>query len=158
MPEEQAAEFAALMQAAESAPPVPGAVVDQQEPEPPPPDLANEIAGAVSMVASILRPVLPSVAALYPPEVAGAVGGAVAEVCKKHGWLQDGFMGPWKEELACLMIVGPLAWATYDAGKRDMAAMRAKNGTAPVTVPADAAGNDPAPAAQGLSFGEVKTA
>lgn len=156
MPHEQAAELAALMQAAQGGTPVPGAAPEAEKEDAP--DLAGEIAGAILMVVGILRPALPSVAALYPPEVAGGVGAAVAEVCKKHGWLEGGFMGEWKEEIACVLMVGPLAYATYDAAKGDIAVLKAaKIGTDQKQQPAQIQAPE-APAVAAVTFGEVKAA
>lgn len=163
LPDEQGAELAALMQQAEGGTPAPGGAVQEAAP-PAGPELADEIQGTILMVAEILKPALPNVAALYQPDVAEAVGAAVAALCKKHGWLQDGLMGEWREEIACLMICGPLAWATYGAAKDDMAALRARKIKA---EPAHQVATQPPPAPEtqtgtqtqtGLAFGEVQPA
>jgi hypothetical protein len=119
---EQSADLAALVQAAGENEPAPGAG-EQAAPQM---TIGQELAAAITMAASMLRPALPSVAALYTPEVAAGVGEAIGAVCTKHGWLQGGVMGRWGEEIMCLAIVGPLAYATFEAGRTDIAALKQK--------------------------------
>lgn len=145
---EQAADFAALQAMADDAPRASG----EPEPEAAPVRLPldQEIAGMLQMIAGVLQPVLPSVAKIYSPEVCGAVGGAVAPVCVKHGWLQGGIGGKYGEEIMMLVVVAPLAWATMEATKTDIAARQPKRevGTQgidldkPVVVPAASAGSN----------------
>lgn len=116
---EQAADLAALHAAAAGAPLAPGAA---PEPEPQGPDLAKEIAGLVTVAVGILKPMFPSLGTTYTPEVTEAAAQAVAGVCNKHGWLSGGMMGKWGEEIACLAIVGPLAWQTAQGIRADLAA------------------------------------
>lgn len=118
--DEQAADLAALMAAAGGG--APGAPATAAEPEPQGPDLAAEIAGAVTVAVATLGPIFPSLAGIYTPEVTQAAAQAVARVCEKHGWLQGGLMGKWGEEIACLAIVGPLAFQTYQGVRADLAA------------------------------------
>lgn len=116
---EQAADLAALQAAAAGAPAAPGAAI---EPEQQGPDLAREIAGLVGVALATLGPVLPSLKATYTPEVTEAAAQAVAAVCRKHGWMEGGMLGKWGEEIACLAIVGPLAWQTAQGIRADLAA------------------------------------
>lgn len=119
---EQAAELAALEGLVKAAPavPVPG---EEQKPEAVPrPPLEQEIAGMLLMVTGILGPILPTVAKIYSKETCEAIGQAVAPVCKKHGWLQEGIGGKWGEEIMALVVVGPIGWATIEAAKADIAA------------------------------------
>lgn len=118
---EQAADLAAL-RAAAMPDAQPGALVQA---EPAGPDLGTEIAGAVTMAVTILGPMFPSLREIYTPEATQAAAGAVAAVCNKHGWMQGGMMGQYGEEITCLLIVGPLAVATYKGVQADNAA-RAK--------------------------------
>ena len=146
--EEQAADFAALQRMADDAPRAPGD--PEPEPEPVRLSLDQEIAGMLQMIAGVLQPVLPSVAKIYSPEVCGAVGGAVAPVCIKHGWLQGGIGGKYGEEIMMLVVVAPLAWATMEATKTDIAARKPQPATkqqgidldAPAAVPAASAGSN----------------
>lgn len=124
MAAEQAADLAALQAAANENFPdtvtVPG-----QEPPPPPPDLAQELAGLMQMAVATLGPAFPSLKSIYTPETIGAASESIAAVCRKHGWMQGGMMGEYQEEVTCLFVVGPLALATVQGVKADIAA-RAK--------------------------------
>lgn len=117
---EQAADLAALQAAANDG--APGAPAPAAEPAPQGPDLAREITGLVTAAVAALGPMFPSLKAIYTPEVTQAAAQSIAGVCDKHGWLQGGVMGKWGEEIACLAVVGPLAVATYQGVKADLAA------------------------------------
>lgn len=86
------------------------------------PDLAQELGGAIDAVVKMFGPMFPSIKGIYTPEVIAGVSGSLAVVCNKHGWLQDGLMGRYGEEIACLFIVGPVAVATYKGVQADIAA------------------------------------
>jgi hypothetical protein len=116
---EQAADFAALQAAAG---PAPGEVQADEDQEQGRPELAQEIAGLVQAAVGMLAPMFPSLPGIYTPEATQAASVAVAGVCNKHGWMQGGVMGKWGEEIACVAIVGPLAFATYQGIKADIAA------------------------------------
>jgi hypothetical protein len=116
---EQAADLQALQAAAAEGQP---GTVAQAAPEPTGPDLASEIAGLVSVAVATLSPVFPSLKTIYTKETTAAAAAAVAGVCNKHGWLQNGLMGKWGEEIACLAIVGPLAYQTAQGIRADLAA------------------------------------
>lgn len=115
---EQAADFAALQAAAG---PGPDEVTAEEQQEQARPDLAVEIAGLVQAAVGMLAPMFPSLPGIYTPEATQAASVAVAGVCHKHGWMQGGVMGRWGEEIACVAIVGPLAFATYQGVKSDIA-------------------------------------
>lgn len=120
---EQAADFAALQMAANEADagPVPG------QPEAVAvPDLAEELGGLIKVAVATLSPMFPSLKRTYTPEVSEAAAGAIAAVCNKHGWMQGGMFGEYGEEIACLAIVGPLAFTTYQGIKGDMAEAKAR--------------------------------
>ena len=116
---EQAADFAALQAAAG---PGPEEVAAEEQQEQGRPELATEIAGLVQAAVSMLAPMFPSLPGIYTPEATQSAAAAVAGVCHKHGWMQGGVMGRWGEEIACVAIVGPLAFATYQGVKTDIAA------------------------------------
>jgi len=122
---EQAADLAALQAVADDAPLLPG-----QEPPAPPVDpaeaLTDEIAALVLSVTTVLAPALPSLKRIYTPETTKAAGAAVAAVCVKHGWLSGGLMGEYSEEISAAVIVLPLAVATYQGVKGDVASLKAK--------------------------------
>lgn len=117
---EQLADLAALEAAAAEQ----SAAMQPQQP--PGPDLAAELASLVTVAVQTLGPLFPSLPKIYTPEVTASAAGSVAAVCRKHGWLEGGVMGNWGEELACLAIVGPLAFATYQGVRGDLAAREAE--------------------------------
>ncbi len=120
---ERAADFAALDRAAreqEQTAAADGGEVDAA----PVIDLGKEIAGALLVVSKMIGPMFPSVAAIYSEEMCLAVGGSMVPVCEKYGWLQGGIGGKYGPEIACLAVVGPLAWMTVEAAKADIAARR----------------------------------
>ncbi|MGE0350393.1 hypothetical protein [Hydrogenophaga sp.] len=116
--QEQASDLAALEVAAG------GQVLAGQPVEPEKeegPDLAAEIAGLVKMAVGVLSPMFPSLPTIYTDETTDLAAGAVAKVCDKYGWMQDGMMGKYGEEIACAIIIGPLAFATVKGVKHDLA-------------------------------------
>lgn len=116
---EQAADFAALQAAANEGGGAPGAPAEPVEHVP---DLGQEIKGLATVAVATLGPMFPSLKTIYTPQVIEAAAQAIAGVCNKHGWMQGGMMGEWGEEIACIAIVGPLAWQTHQGIKADMAA------------------------------------
>ena len=92
------------------------------------PDLGAEISGLVLAFVAMAKPILPSLEAIYTPEVTQAAAGAAAKVCEKHGWLPDGIAGQWGEEIAAGIIILPLAVATYRGVKGDLEAANRKAG------------------------------
>ena len=160
--DEQARDLAMLEAGANNEPLLPG-----QEPPPPPVDpaeaLAEEIAGIVLSVVTVLSPALPSLKRIYTPETTRAAGSALAAVCVKHGWLSGGIMGEYAEEFSAGIIILPLAVTTYQAVKGDVAELKAKALPKPapkvegpsevVTGPAIVADQ---PAGEGVTFGAVQ--
>lgn len=121
---EQAADLAALQAVANDTPAGAPAPAGQHQAVQGP-DLAQEIAGLVSVAVATLSPIFPSLKGIYTDETTAAASNAIAVVCKKHGWLSGGMMGNYGEEIACLAIVGPLAFATYQGVQSDLEAKRA---------------------------------
>ncbi len=119
-------------------------------------ELNKEIAGALLMVSRMVAPALPSVGALYTEEVCNTIGNSIAPVCEKYGWLQDGVGGKYGPEILCLCIVGPIAWATVEAAKADIAARKPAKPESP-GISFDAGGMVPAeaPGAKTVQFGGV---
>jgi len=156
---EQAADLAQLQAMAGAEPPPPAD--PNAPPEPLPVDLATEISQALTIISTILSPALPSLRDIYTPEATGAAGQAIAGVCNKHGWLAGGFLGQWGEELACLVVVGPLAVATYRGVSADLVKLRekakAKDG-APPAVAAPEPGAYVVPGSKTVSFGNAAPA
>lgn len=150
MSPEQAADLAELTGAASvAAPVVPGA--------PPPVDpaakITEELAGLVLMLAAMSAPLLPSLPRIYTPEVTQAAAAAVAAVCVKHGWLDDGLTGRWGEEVAAGAILLPLAFATYQGIRADLAAAKKTEPTKPAQIGEAAPAAGDAPGAKSVSFG-----
>lgn len=122
---EAAADLKALQRMANADP---GAQPDPEEvaAEQARPALDQEIAGALMMLAKMAGPMFPSVAEVYTDETCAAVGAAVAPVCDKYGWLQGGIGGEYGPEIMCLVVVGPMAYATYAAVQKDLEAKAAE--------------------------------
>lgn len=142
---EQAADFAALAAAANDAPAAPGAAVEQAAPEPMAAPLNEEIAGLLQALSAVAAPMFPSLADIYTPQQCASIGAALAPVCHKHGWLQDGVGGKWGEEIMALAVVGPVAFQTYAAIRHDIDAKQAQQGQK-----SGAGGVLPAPAGESL--------
>lgn len=151
---EQSADLAALTAAANE--PSAGTPTAPAEPEPTGPDLQTEIAGLLKVAVATLGPMFPSLKTIYTDETIGAASGAVAAVCNKRGWLQGGLMGEWAEEITAVAIVGPLALATYQGVKADIAARQPKEPAKLEAADLTAAPPAPAPAGQkAVTFGTV---
>lgn len=118
--DEQAADLAAL-EAAAGGQAQPAGQVATVQPEQQGPTLQEEIAGLMGMVVAVLSPMLPSLRTIYTPEAINAASGAVGALCEKRGWLGGGLMGKYGEEIACVAVVGPLAYATYQGVRADLA-------------------------------------
>lgn len=86
------------------------------------PSLKDELSGLVKMAVSMLSPAFPSLEKIYTDETIRTATSAIAAVCNKHGWLQDGLMGEYSEEITAAVIILPLAYATYQGVSADMAA------------------------------------
>lgn len=122
--DEQAADLAALQASANTGEAV--AAPTGQPEAVQGPDLAQEIAGLVTVCVATLSPIFPSLKGIYTDETTAAASNAIAVVCRKHGWLSGGMMGNYGEEIACVAIVGPLAFATYQGVQADLEAKRAQ--------------------------------
>lgn len=110
--------------------------------------MAGELAGLLGALVGVLSPAFPSLAAIYTEQSIGAASQAVAAVCAKRGWLSGGIMGEYGEEITALIVCGPLAVATYQGVKGDLAKMQAARHPAPPAAIAPEAG-EPAPAFTG---------
>lgn len=119
---EQNADRAALLAMVGEVQPAPG----QDTEQPQGPDLAGELSGLMAAAVHTLKPAFPSLGEIYTEETIGAASAAVAAVCTKHGWLGGGMFGQYGEEIACIAVVGPLAFATYKGVSGDLEKMRAK--------------------------------
>lgn len=97
---------------------------------------AAEIAGLLQIMAGLAAPLFPSLTKIYTPETCQAVGQAAAPVLAKHGWSMGAVLGAWAEELALAAVVLPVAFATWQGVKADMAAAEAKAKTDQQNAPA----------------------
>lgn len=138
--DDQAAEFAALQAGAvEAAPGAPGA------PDVAPDiSLASEFVGIAGALLAVMGPIFPSVKKLYTDDVTQAAAASLAAVCVKHGWLSGGLMGEYAEEMTALMVCGPLAFATVQAAKSDLADKSTQAPGAAQVAPGASVVDDPA--------------
>lgn len=90
------------------------------------PTLQNELAGLIGMAVALAGPILPSLTTIYTPDTTNAVAGAVASLCTKYGWLQNGIANGYGEEIAAAMVLLPVGIATYQGVNADLAALQAK--------------------------------
>jgi hypothetical protein len=147
---EQAADLAALTAAANGGE-VEATATDAAQLQP---QLADELAGLIAMAVATLAPMFPSLKKTYTQEVTATAAGAIAAVCNKHGWMQGGMFGEFGEEVACLAIVGPLAFSTYQGIKGDLQAMAKENEK--LEAPSKAASPTMDAAAKAVTIGAVQ--
>lgn len=128
MDELQQLQGEALAADASAAPPVQPVIGPDGQPvqEPQPVDVAGEVAAMMKIAVGILSPVLPSLGEIYTEQTIGACSKAIAGVCVKHGWLNDGLMGKWGEEIAAAAILLPIGYATYNGVRGDLDNLKEK--------------------------------
>lgn len=114
---------------------------------PAPVDFDAEAAMLLSTLVLIAAPFFPSVPKVWTKDKQAAVASAAAPVMAKHGFTLGDFMGAWKEEIALLLVAGPVILETIDGIKADRAAGKA---------PKPAAEPDPMPAPDGFKPGTVR--
>lgn len=131
---EQLSAFASLQSKAEGQI-VPGDPVEEVEEVSMPAPLAEQISGMLAMVVGVAGPIFPSLNDIYTPEAIERVGVAMQPLCEKHGWLQDGIAGKYGEELMALIVMGPLAYATYAGIAHDIASRKPKKEIKPLEAP-----------------------
>lgn len=101
-------------------------------------DFAGEAAMLVSTLVLIAGPFFPSVPRIWTKEKQSAVAAAAAPVMAKYGFTLGDFMGAYKEEIALLLVAGPVILETIDGVKADRAAAKASTKpTPPAEQPAD---------------------
>jgi len=151
MPPEQAADFAALQAAARV-----GAVEEGQaqgQVEEVKIDLATEIKSLTLAFVAMAAPILPSLKRIYTEETTEQAAAAVAAVCEKHGWAPGGLMGEWGVEIGAAVVLLPLAFATVQGVKTDIANNKEAE-RKPATVPQVEVVQKAAPV-ESATFGEV---
>ena len=135
--------FFAFFLAAEAAPP---GADDQGHPitPPAPVDFNAEAAMLLSTLVLIAGPFFPSVPKVWTKDKQAAVAAAAAPVMVKYGFTLGDFMGAYKEEIALLLVAGPVILETIDGIKADRAAGKAPEGAAePDPMPPPAEGFKP---------------
>lgn len=88
--------------------------------------VADENKRGVLLVLGTALPVLgklyPSLQAVYTDEAQAAIAETLGPLLAKHGIDLKDFGGNYREEIAAALVCGPIAWATVQAVKADIAA------------------------------------
>lgn len=88
--------------------------------------VADENKRGVMLVLGTALPVLgklyPSLLAVYTDEAQAAIAETIGPLLAKHGIDLKDFGGNYREEIAAALVCGPIAWATVQAVKADIAA------------------------------------
>ena len=143
-------EMLGLMHAAdaldgEAAANTPAALMEAQE-EAQVASLAQTNSQGVMMVMETALPFLcklyPSLAGIYDDDAKAAIAGTVGPVLAKYNVDLSAVGGAYREEIACLFVCGPIAWATVEGIKADIAA-RARPATLAAPKPATFAPSAP---------------
>jgi hypothetical protein len=123
--------------------------------------LAEENVRGVGMILALAVPVLsklyPSIEAVYTDEACGEVAAALGPVLAKYNVNLKDFGGRWQEEIGAAIVCGPIAWATVQAIKADIAA-RVGNSPQAVGHAKAAALSAPGPQPQPGDYGYVEPA
>lgn len=102
----------------------PGAApAEEQQPQI---DEAGQIAGLLTILANMGAPMFPSIGRIYTQQTIGQIAGVLEPVFVKHGWSVSNAFGKYAEEFAALAVILPVALATYQGIREDMAAAAAK--------------------------------
>jgi hypothetical protein len=87
--------------------------------------LAQENTQGVEMILATAVPVLgklyPSLVAVYTPDACAAVAMSLGPVLAKYGINLKEWGGKYQEEIGALFVCGPIAWATVQGIKADIA-------------------------------------
>lgn len=103
----------------------------------------EQVAFMLGLAVPILGQMFPSVLEVYTPEAQAAVAGTVGPVLTKYGVDLSDMGSKWGPEIACVVVCGPIALATYKGINADLAAAAAKKPQVPKAV---ASNSQPAPA------------
>lgn len=101
----------------------PQVVEPQQDAQPP--QAANEaaeIVGLLTIASGLFAPVFPSLQKIYTQETMQQIAAAAVPVMNKHGWSTGDVLGKYAEELALAAVALPVALATLQGVKADIAA------------------------------------
>lgn len=87
--------------------------------------LADANRQGVAMILDLALPIVgeiyPSLHAIYTPDARGRVAQALGPVMAKHNVDLQALGGRYGEEIAAVMVCGPIAWATVKGIKADIA-------------------------------------
>lgn len=103
-----------------------GADMPAAAPEAPPVDPAAEVAALLSVVAGILSPLFPCLPGIYSEATCRKLGEAAAPVLAKYDVSVGGMFDRWGAEITLAAVALPVAIATAQGVKADMAARRKK--------------------------------
>jgi hypothetical protein len=121
--------------------------------------LAEENAQGVQMILGLAVPVLsrlyPSLADVYTDEACTAVAGSLGPLLAKYGVSLKDWGGKYQEEIGAALVCGPMAWATVQAIKTDIAARSGATKTVENDKPARALAK-PEPALKPGDYGFVE--
>lgn len=92
---------------------------------------AAEIVGLLTILAGLFTPVFPSLAKIYTPQTVQSLADAAVPVMQKRGWTTGEFLGKWAAELALAAVAVPVALATVQGVRADLAAAKATEKAAP---------------------------
>lgn len=92
---------------------------------------AAEIVGLLTILAGLFTPVFPSLAKIYTPQTVQSLADAAVPVMQKRGWTTGEFLGKWAAELALAAVAVPVALATVQGVRADLAAAKAAEKAAP---------------------------
>jgi len=95
---------------------------EQEETAQPAHDEVAELSGLLTIVSSMFAPVFPSLTKIYTPETISSIATAAVPVMTKRGWSVSVLLGQYAEEVALLVVAAPVALATYQGIKSDIAA------------------------------------
>lgn len=88
--------------------------------------LADSNRQGVEMILGVSVPILsklyPSLESVYTPEACAAVAASLGPVLAKYNVNLSEWGGKYQEEIGALFVCGPIAWATVQAVKTDVAA------------------------------------
>jgi hypothetical protein len=105
-------------------------------------DLAQQNCQGVGMMLGLAVPILsklyPSLEKVYTEEAQGQIAASVGPLLAKHNVNLADWGSSYKEEIGALFVCGPIAWATVQAVKADIAA---RNPAKAVAAPAEEGGN-----------------
>lgn len=110
-------------------------------------DLPAEVAALLQTTAAMLAPMFPSLAKVYTEETCRSLGVAAAPVMQKYGLTVGGIFDRWGAEITLAATALPVAVATYEGVRSDLAARKkTESPAAAPSQPASAEGvGKPAP-------------